>query len=354
MKITVIRHSIRNRGGDRLVLDYLSFLVARGHEVVYWTNEVATSFSIDPRIEIKHIPWPGATGTICFAAVTKFSSDIVLVDLAVMALFAYLLNGKKVVYLAQDDDRAYYSSPVMKVLMGFVFRLVFSLFKVHVISVSEYLTAELGKYSCEKIETVCNGIDLGVFYRETTPHAQIEKTTPMAVVLYARSDFRKGLDIGIKAVEGLARRRGTRDWELWIIGNDKAVINADGLKVKHWGFLKDDQLRSVFSAADVYLMPSRHEGLSLLLLSALACGCVVVATKASNILTHNVDGLVSSVEDDNLLTENLASVMEDKLLCQKLRQNGYALAAHYSLKKSCNLFERALRTWSGRAACRFI
>ena len=132
------------------------------------------------------------------------------------------------------------------------------------------------------------------------------------------------------------------------------MINADGLKVKCWGFLKDEQLRSVFSAADVYLMPSRHEGLSLLLLSALACGCVVVATKASNILTHKVDGLVSSVEDENMLTEHLDSVMEDKLLYQKLRQNGYALAAHYSLNKSCNLFERALKTCSGRADSRFI
>ena len=52
MKIAVVRHSIRNRGGDKVVLDYCGYLVSQGHEVDFWTNEINTQFQIDWRIQM--------------------------------------------------------------------------------------------------------------------------------------------------------------------------------------------------------------------------------------------------------------------------------------------------------------
>ena len=114
MKIIVIRHSIRNRGGDRLILDYLSYLTQKGHEIVYWTNEINTHFTIDPKIQIQKIPVPGILGTILLALFSKLKTDMLMVDLVVMAFFASLFKKNKILYLAQDDDVSYHKLFVIK------------------------------------------------------------------------------------------------------------------------------------------------------------------------------------------------------------------------------------------------
>ena len=348
MKITVIRHSIRNRGGDKLVLDYCDYLVDKGHEVIYWTNEVNTYFSINPCIQIKQIPYPQIKGTIRFTLLTKFESDVVLVDLVVMSIFASILNGKKVVYLAQDDDRTYYSSGISRFIMQIIYWIAFLIFRVQTVAVSGQLTQKLEKLAKGKVKLVPNGIDHRRFYHEdNSPHAT-EKKALMTVVLYARSDFRKGLDIGIKAVEELARLRGIKDWELWTIGDDVAQINVDGLNVKRWGFLKGDDLRNVLSVADIYLSPSRHEGFGLMQLEAIACGNVMVTTKGFPLVSDGINGLVYPIGDWLGLGNGLNLVMNDKALFARLQQNGYSLAQNYSLEKSCIAFERLLGSFLGK------
>lgn len=341
--VVIIRHSIRNRGGDKLILDYCDYLVEKGHEVIYWTNEVNTHFTVNPRIHIKSIPYPQITGTILFALSTKFKkADVVLVDLVVMSVFASILNGKKVVYFAQDDDRTYYSSIFLQFIMKIIYWIAFSVFRVRTIAVSDYLAVKLESLVKDRVTVVPNGIDHRIFYHKNNSPYLVEKKTPMTIILYARSDFRKGLDIGIKAVEELARLRDTKDWELWTIGDDIAQFDVEGLKTKRWGFLKGDDLCNVLSVGDIYLSSSRHEGFGLMQLEAMACGNLMVTTKGFPLVTDGIDGLVSSIEDWHGLANNIDRVMKDKELFIKLRNNGYTLAQKYSLEKSCIVFEKEL------------
>ena len=252
------------------------------------SNEVNTQLSINPRIQIKQIPYPQIKGTIRFALSTKFEADVVLVDLVVMSVVASILNCKKVVYLAQDDDRTYYASEILQFITQIIYWIAFLIFRVQTIAVSDQLAQKLEKLAKEKIQSVPNGIDHARFYHEKASPCVTEKKALMTIVLYARRDFRKGLDVGIKAVEALARLRGTKDWELWMIGEDGADINVDGLKIKRWGFLKGNDLRHVLSAADVYLSPSRHEGFGLMQLEAMACGNVMVTTKGFPLVSDEI------------------------------------------------------------------
>lgn len=344
MKLVIIRHSIRNRGGDKLVLDYCDYLVKKGHEVIYWTNEVNTRFSINRRIQIRSIPYPKIKGTIRFALSTKFENvDVVLVDLVVMSIFASILNGKKVVYLAQDDDRIYYSSSVLRFFMGVIYWVAFLIFRVRAIAVSDYLARTLENLAKGRVTVVPNGIDHRRFYHEKNSPYAIEKKAPMTLILYVRSDFRKGLDIGIKAVEELARLRGVKDWELWTIGDDVAKFDVEGLEIKRWGFLNGDDLRNVLSVADIYLSTSRHEGFGLMQLESMACGNVMVTTKGFPLVTDGIDGLVNPIDDWQGLAKSIDLVMRDQELFFKLRHNGYVLAQKYSLENSCFLFEEKLK-----------
>ena len=342
MKITIIRHSIRDSVGDKVINEYAGYLLGKGHEVIYWTNEIMPGLCLDNRIKLKKIPFKGKIGTILFTVLTNFHSDVLLVDIVVMGCCAWIRNAKSVLYFAQDYDVRYYSSKLMQGLLKVIYWTAFNVMNIPAIAVSRDLAKLLEKHTQRKIEVVLNGIDHRIFYREDRSRFLPEKRASQAIILYARSDFRKGLDIGIKAIEELARLRGVNDWELWAIGDDPLSVSIEGVKVKRWGFMAEDDLRAIFSAADIYLLPSRSEGLSLLLLSALACQCVVVGTAASNIITDEVDGLVSPIEDWKALAKNLNRVMSDKSLFMKLSRNGQLLAKKYDSEKSCAQFETAL------------
>ena len=341
MNISVVRHSIRNRGGDRLVLDYLAYLVKHGHTITYWTNEVNTHFAIDPKIEIRKIPFPGILGTILFTLFTAFKTEVVLVDLVVTACFASLRNKTKILYLAQDYDISYHKSKLIKAFVGLCYQFVLHTMGVRTISVSQGLAEKLQQYHPKHLSTISNGVNLNFFVRDQNLRFSTKKDKSFSILLFAREDYRKGLDIAKKSLEHLRQLRPQPDWEVWTIGSEK--IELPGITIKNWGLLKSDEdMKAVLSAADIYLVPSRSEGLSLLLLQAIACQCAIVTTAASTIIQHECDGLVSPIEDWKSLADHLNRVLGDADLRKKLMQHSRLLAEEYSLDKSCRKFEKEL------------
>jgi glycosyltransferase involved in cell wall biosynthesis len=341
VKIAIIRHSIRNRGGDRIVLDYLAYLLKNGHEVDYWTNEVNTHFPIDPKINIHKIPLPGVLGTILFTMANQMAADVLIVDLIVMAFFASMRNKKRLIYFAQDYDLSYHKSKIVNFFIKFCYERVLNTYKVPVISVSDGLSEKLKKFNPHRLITISNGVNLTTFKNDHQSPLLKTRSRSFVITLFAREDFRKGLDIGIKAVEELVRIRPQQDWEVWAIGPASFAIK--GASLKHLGFMKSDQeLRDVLNASDIYLVPSRSEGLSLLLLQALACQCVVVASAASYIIQDGSNGLISPIEDWESLANNLNRVMDEPDLSSRLKQNARILAEQFSLEKCCQTFEQTL------------
>ncbi len=338
MKITIIRHSIRNRGGDRLVLEYLNYLIQKGHSITYWTNEVNTHFPINSNICIKKIPLPGVPGTILFMLLNKFHSDVLIVDLVVMAYFASFRNKNKILYLAQDYDVFYHRSSYLKNFTEFAYHQVLHRLTIATIAVSQGLTDQLKKYSPVNLTTIPNGINTEFFKRPTIlGHLPPNKTK--SIIYFARDDHRKGLDIAIESFKKLKALHKLNDWEIRVIGT--ARFEEEGLPIKKLGFLKTDaELREALNTADIYLVSSRSEGLSLLLLQALACGCAVVSTSASTILSHGVNGLVSPIEDSDALAENLNQVLYDTEMMLQLSQNGRLLSEQFSWEKSCSAFKQ--------------
>lgn len=343
MHIAVIRHSIRNRGGDKLILNYCTYLVQIGHTVEYWTNEIKTHFQIDQRICIRQIPIPGILGTLLFTLVYRFKTDIVLVDLVLMACAAHVRNRERALYLAQDYDVSYYKSRLLKNFTDCCYHLCFQRFKIPTISVAEGLSTTLQRYKPAQLTTIPNGVDLTVFFKNTSSPFGTHRKRKHVILLFARHDHRKGLDIGIKCIEELSKIRQHNDWEVWTIGEEVTGFTNTNILLKNFGFITTDiGLRDILSAADIYLIPSRGEGLSLLLLQALACECCVVTTTASSIIEHEQNGLVSPIEDYELLAKNLNCAMDDHELQNRLKKDAQLLAQKFSLEKSCEKFEQTL------------
>ena len=114
------------------------------------------------------------------------------------------------------------------------------------------------------------------------------------------------------------------------------------------GFVPDDLLPALYSAADVLAFPSLYEGFGLPILEAMACGTPVVASRAS-CLPEVAEGAALLVDPDNV--DGLAIALEQALCDTDLRrgliEQGSSRAAEYTWQRAA---ERLLEVYRSLGA----
>jgi glycosyltransferase involved in cell wall biosynthesis len=101
------------------------------------------------------------------------------------------------------------------------------------------------------------------------------------------------------------------------------------------GFVPDEDLPAVYSAADLFVFPSLYEGFGLPVLEALACGTAVVASNAASL--PEVSGEAAIMVDPNNQGDLVCAVREvmgDARLRRDLRSRGPQQAAKFSWQKA--------------------
>jgi glycosyltransferase involved in cell wall biosynthesis len=141
----------------------------------------------------------------------------------------------------------------------------------------------------QKLCNIPNGLNFSRWVRdvEKADHWRAEVGIPGDTYLYlsvGRLHYKKGLELAIRA---LAPMRG-ENWRLALVGNDE-----DGTAVKLTRQVKDlglsdhvsfhptvspDILPAIYSAADLFVLPSYHENFGMVVLEAVACGCPVLVS----------------------------------------------------------------------------
>ncbi len=323
-----------------MVIEYANYLAEREHEVVLWYNNFKTVFNPHPKLKLIKIPIPSKLGTIIYATLKRFNSDVIIVDIVALASLLSLRNRSRLIYFAQDYDESYYKNKLKKLLIRTLYFFCLRLMKVKVIAVAEWLSQILKEKYDADVATVVNGIDLNTFYPDPDEELIRIKGDKKAVLLLSRNEYRKGFDIAIKVINKLSDAYRDKI-EVWTCG-EQVKQEIFKSKVINFGWVREDKLRQIISSADILLYPSRHEGYPLFPLETMACGCLVVTTKAVSYVADGENALVSEIEDTDYLKEKLMNILNDELLREKLKKSGFDTVSKYDIKESQRKFEKAI------------
>jgi glycosyltransferase involved in cell wall biosynthesis len=91
-------------------------------------------------------------------------------------------------------------------------------------------------------------------------------------------------------------------------------------------------LPDFYRRADVFVFPSLSEGMGLVALEAMACGCPVIVTThgPSEVVRDGIDGFVVPAGDAEAVRVALEKLYQDPELRQRMSQSAQEQAARYS------------------------
>lgn len=192
-------------------------------------------------------------------------------------------------------------------------------------SVIQHLHAH-AKIPQEKLRLIRGGIDPEKFLRvEPADRSSLNIPPDAKMILWAgRLDPVKGLDCLLDAFHSITRHTeahlvlaGDGPLRYHLIDRVKTLSLQDRV---HMPGSRDD-VPSLMKAADLFVFPSRTEGLPNALLEAMACNCSIITTDVpgcGDLIQHEINGLLVPYGDTNALATSISLLLEDRALAKKL------------------------------------
>lgn len=187
--------------------------------------------------------------------------------------------------------------------------------------VARHLRRRIG-WPARKIVVIPNGIDAARFEAVApTPRSEIgvDDGAPLALFV-GRIARQKGVDVLIEAARIVARSRP--DWRLALVGEGPSRAEIEGPtrddpllagRIRWLGFR--DDVPALLRAADLFVLPSRWEGMPNAVLEAMAAGTPVVATRVEGTEELIADGRTGRLVppgDPGALADAILGALSDR------------------------------------------
>ena len=199
----------------------------------------------------------------------------------------------------------------------------------------------------EKITVLAHGIDTAK-YPQSNPErrAQLKlerglEPTTKVLLFCARVVINKGIDTVMKMWRIIHQKKPSA--RLFVVGGGKTEILAE---LNRLSKELDDSIivtgevdlpQSFYQMADVYVFPSRHEGLPTSLLEAMSSGLVSVVSDiggCSDLIFDGVTGFRVPTEDFETFAELIIELFDEDEM-----RNNLGINAAYYVRKKCDYTE---------------
>ncbi len=183
---------------------------------------------------------------------------------------------------------------------------------------------------------------------EPLPRDSFNTPTDRPLILAAgRLHVNKGFDVLLQSLTEIP------DAILWLAGSGpeeqslKQLCHQLGLdeRVRFLGWRSD--VTALMRTADLFVCPSRHEGLGSIVMESWAHRCPIVATRSQGpgeVITDGESGLLTPIDDAKALTQAIRSVLDSNELRTKLVEGAVEVYAKgYSKQHIVSAYDELYR-----------
>ncbi|MCL4399802.1 glycosyltransferase family 4 protein [Patescibacteria group bacterium] len=151
-----------------------------------------------------------------------------------------------------------------------------------VVAVSEDTRNSVERYYKVKVNCVIeNAVDLDLFKSVSKTEARKSLNLPIdkkIVLFVGRMEYAKGQDIIEKFMKGSVEK----DVMFVLVLGNSWSSNKENVRV--FSNVPNDKLPPFYSAADIFIFPSRHEGCAIAIIEAMSCGLPFVISEVGHAL----------------------------------------------------------------------
>lgn len=257
-----------------------------------------------------------------------------------------------------EADKILFSNRLVKKFMLYVLRTCVD----KIIFLSEMTRQEFNALDIPSSKTsviyTFHNIDMdqnkGKLLRKTEAGGKLDKDK-VNLLFMGSIDERKGIFDLLEAVE-ICRRKA--DVTLHICG--KAVdtniersfqekMKSARTAIEYHGYVSGDQKLSVLNKADILILPSYGEGMPLVIMEAMACGCGMIVTDVGaicEIVKEPDNAIIIKPGDIAGLSGAIDRLVEDRDLLNTMKLNNLTKArqytVHYYVQENCALYDELL------------
>ena len=148
------------------------------------------------------------------------------------------------------------------------------------------------------------------------------------------------------------------DWRLKIVGGGddgmaylKELVKENAVEeaIEFTGF--SNRVKDLLQESEIFVLPSRYEGLPMSLLEAmsqkLACIAYNCVSGPSDIITHEINGLLIPDQDKNAMVAGICRLIEDTELRKKFMEQAPSALDKFSLEKIGDQWDELLSEITG-------
>ncbi|HEY9751626.1 MAG TPA: glycosyltransferase [Coleofasciculaceae cyanobacterium] len=204
-----------------------------------------------------------------------------------------------------------------------------------IVSPSNWVTQQLQESILKNfpIYQIPHGIDTDIFrpldknYCRSVLDIPPDKKVIMAI---GSDSFLKGSDLLQRAILSLPASL-QKDIVLLVMGKEVSFLTQNiDCQIRYVGAVEIDSFKAIlYSAADLFLFPTRGETFGLVALESLACRTPVVSFQVGgvpDIVRHGQTGYLAAPETSEELAQGIMQLLDDPDMRQKMGQQGRQMA----------------------------